>query len=655
MKLPYSWIKKVSKTKKEAENLAEDLTLAGIKVESVSKKGNDVIIDFEITTNRGDQLGILGIAREVAAIEGRKLEKSFPSVGQLPSKNPLNIQDESGLCSSFASIIIENVEFKPSPKEIKEPIEKVGIRSLGNIVDITNLVMIETGIPIHAFDIDKIKGQFKIRQTKKGEHITTLDGKDRQLPEGSLIIEDKDKIFDLLGMMGGQNSEVDESTKNILLWVPVPNPVVIRKTGKTLGFRTEASTRYEKKLDQAAPSWVVEYAASLILKEAGGQASSKYERIPEIRLEPIEINLSYINLFIGETIETKTITKILENLHFEVAAKGDNLTLIPPSFRPDVKIKQDVIEEIVRIYGFNNFSLTIPEGPLPTELNPNLELTIKETLTALGFYETLSASLISQELIDKAQVHNKVIKLLNPMSDDYAFLRPSLLPTLLVQLEGNLSNFDQVSLFESGKVFLDEKGELELPLQPTITSAVSTQPLLYIKGAVDNLAHKLNLPIIIEPNSRSYFEIGQGFIIKTGTKILGEIGQINSQVLGNFDIKKNVSFLTIYNQVAIENRLDFKFKPIPKYPFIIEDVAILVDQKHRAGEIIKTINNTSSLIYEINVTDDYKDKKMSSREHSLTFQIKYYSEKGTLSNEEIGKTREKILQTLKQKFSATIR
>lgn len=655
MKLPLSWIKELVPTKTSPEELADKLTQAGIKVEAVHHQGDEAIFEFELTTNRGDEQGVLGIAREVAAIENLELTKDYPTFSNVKTKK-LNFKNDPSLLLAYTYVVIENIQIKPSSQLIQDRLSLSGGRALANVIDVTSYVMLETGIPLHSFDLDKISGQMTVRTSRDQEKIITLDSKLRELPPGAIIIEDEEKIFDLAGIMGSQNSEVDQETKNILLFVPIFSPVRVRRASKTLNLRTEASARFEKDLDLLSTEWIANFATDLLLKEAGGKAISKFTYQPKVKEKLIKLGLGELNRRVGFEFNQKEVTEILIRLNFRVTGKGHDLSIEPPSYRPDVTTTEDLIEEVTRIYGFNKLPQTLLDGELPTHHYPNWPKKIRAVFVSLGFSETLTPTLVSQDFLNRANIDFPTIELTNPMSTDYAVLRSSLLPQLLKQAAFNLPNFQTVSLFEVGKIFSPTMGEFELPVQPEVTSAVTTQDLLYLKGVVENLARQLNIKsLVYEETNQPYLKAGGAYAIKIANQKIGEIGTVNQAVLASFDLETTLNYLSFDNQALVSHYQDTRYQPLPKYPEVKEDLSVLVKADVKAGDIERVIRKASDLVHFVQTTDVYQGANIDVDKKSLTFEVNYYSDQGTLTDQVVAKERIKILKALKHSFKAEIR
>lgn len=614
-----SWLKEYVDITLTPEKLGEKLTEVGLGCEKIEKVDGDVIFDLEITPNRPDCLSIIGIAREIAAIEEKKIK--YPKIYQdiekvKPQKTlPLKIITNSEINPRFTGIIIDNVKVSGSPKWLKDKLEKIGQRSINNIVDITNLVMIELGNPLHAFDYDKIKGAImKVHKAQGGEKFTTVDGISYHLPKGAVVISDAERVIDLCGIKGGELSGTYETTKTIFLRVPVEIPSLTRKTSQSLGLRSDASSIFERGVNAGGTVDALARAVELILEIAGGEIASELIDIKKEDFKPWSVNLSLerLNKILGiEIIESK-VKEILERLNLDTRKiPGNKIEVTVPTYRNDLKIEEDIIEEVARLYGYNNFPKTLPVGQIPAATIPyfkdyKLEEKIKNNFKSLGFSEIYSYSLVSENDLEDCEIDpDKTLRVDNPVSREFEYLRPTLKIGLKKAIADNISNFEKINLFELGKVYLgknlsEKKEEYRL-------SGISTNKNYYeIKGIIEKLSEDLR------NKNKDEYEI----------EILDE----------------GVFFEINYDELIKIPNTEKKFTPIPKYPPIIEDMTINLSGK-KAGKIIETIKNQSSLIKEVSVRDIF--------ENNVTFHILYQNEKGNLTREEVEKIREKIIKSLK--------
>ena len=626
MLIPLSWLKEYVDVTLEPKELGDRLTEIGLGCEKIVKTANDTILELEITPNRPDLLSIIGVAREVAAIENKKIK--YPKLitnFKSSSKLPLKIHPNYKITPRITGIIINNVNVSPSPKWLVEKLESIGQRSINNIVDITNYVMFELGNPIHSFDYHKIKNaEMHVEQAKGGEDFESVDNIKYKLPKGAIIYKDSEKIFDLVGIKGGANSGTYANTKAVFIVVEVDDPVLIRKASQKLALRSEASAIFERNVNRGGTIDALKRTTDLILELAGGEIASDLIDLKEQDFKPwkLDLNLQRLEFILGIKIEEKTVINILEKLNLNPKKiKTDLITCEIPTYRNDLQIEEDLIEEVARIYGYNNFPKTLPTGQIPTGIIPHFKDyklfdIAKNILTAAGFSEIYSYSLISKnDLIENDLLTDSVIKVNNPVSLDFEYLRPNLIINLKKAYKQNAPNFKEINLFELGKIYHGKS--LKTAQEPYhLTSISNVLDFAKTKGIIERLIHDLN-----------FNEDKCDYTINTEDNL----------TIFDFDFSK-----------ALANRgKNVAFKPISKYPPITEDLSLETDSNIKIGEIISLIKKQSDLITDVTLIDIYKNSK--------TFHIIYQNANKNLTNAEVSEIREKIIKNLKEKFFAKIK
>src|SRR3989344_2929358 len=634
MLAPLSWLKEYVDIKLSPKELSEKLTEVGLSTEKIIRQGDDVIFDFEVTPNRPDLLSILGIAREIAAIESKNIKFPFPGAllthpkgvieGLKPKKNlPIKIQTDSKINPRFTAIIIDGIKVQESPDWLKERLIKIGQRPINNIVDITNYVMFELGNPIHAFDYKKIGGSLmKVHQAKGTELFTSVDGVSYHLPKNAVVISDTDQIIDLCGIKGGLNTGTYDKTKTIFLRVPVEVPVLIRRTSMSLGLRSEASSIFERGVNAGGTVDALKRCVELILDTAGGEIASGLFDIKREDFKPwnVDINLERLNKILGIEIPKTKVVDILERLNLEVEKiNNTKLEITVPTYRNDLKIEEDIIEEVARLYGYNNFSKTLPIGEIPTQKVPYfkdylIDEKVKNLLKASGFSEIYSYSLISENDLSSFDINSdKVLRVDNPVSREFEYLRPTLKINLLKALLQNKPNFEKINLFELGKVYLGRT--LDEAKEEYRLCGISNNKSFYeIKGILERLLEELS----IDEDPSKFIEI----------------------------INEGVIFEISYSDLLNKMKPGKIFKPIPKYPPVIEDLTISINEKIPTKEIAEEIIKQNPLIESVSFKSMYKDNR--------TFHIVYQNSEGNLATKEVAKIRAKIIEALKQKFKAKV-
>lgn len=660
-----SWLKEYLQTKASASKIAECLSLCGASVEKLTKSGQDWVYEIEITTNRVDMMSVAGIARELSTILPqfsikanlkkdpykiyKKIEAKTP---KLTKSKPLKVLIKNAkLCPRFTAIILDNITVKPAPKKISQRLEISGIRSLNNIIDISNYLMRELGQPVHIFDYDKISNATMIlRESRKNEKLITLDGKKHLLPGKDIVIEDGQKrLIDLCGIMGGQNSAIDQNSKRIVLFVQTYDPVHIRKTSMKLAHRTEAAQLFEKKTDPNLVMPTLIYGVELLQKYANAKIASKIYDIYPHPNNPknVLISLQFIKERLGVSLQLTKVKKILLGLGFKVAInKKSILTVSIPSWRSDdIKIPEDIVEEIARIYGYHRLPSQLPSGYLPT-LPPQSfiwEKEAKHLLKDLGYSEVYTYSLTSKKMLQKFLLDSKAhLKLANPLAKEWLYLRTSLLPSMLAVATANQSIEENLKFFELAKVYLYKANDL--PSEVERLSFISCQGYLKIKGDLESLFEQMNIEVeFIAHEKITQLATGVSAVIfaKKDNTVLGVIGKLKKSIQSNFKLKKDI-FLVDLNfdklkKLAKSYRL---FKPIAQYPPIIERLTFENPDKIYAGKIIKTAKNSHHLVSMVSIVDTFRKR--------ISLEIKYQSPKRSLRDKEIGKIRKLLVKNLEK-------
>jgi len=667
--IPDSWLREHLETKATPKQIAKYLSLCSQSVEKTTKVGDDWAYEIEITTNRPDCLSVHGIARELATILPRfnikaKLKLRNYHTPEYGKKNlPLKVKiTKPSLCPRFTAIIFDNVTIKQSPKIVQERLVKSGLRALNNVVDISNYLMLELGQPMHTFDYDKIKGAFMIlRESTKGERITTLDGVIRKLPEGSIVIEDGQKrIIDLCGIMGGKNSAVDKHTKRVLLFVQTYDPAKIRKTCQALGFRTEAASRFEKGVDPEGVIPAMQKAISMFEKNCGAKIASNlidiYPHPPKTK--KVTLTQERLNRVMGVAVKLTEAKKILQSLGFtsNLEPQTSNLTVTVPHWRyEDISLPEDLVEEIARIYGYHNLPSKLPTGDFP---QPILEKTffweekIKDCLKNWGFTEVYTYSMQSRKLIKKTGLNpEKCLRISNPLTKNWEYMRTSLIPSILEIIALNQDNFDKIKVFELANIYLKKVQSLP-EAKPILIGAITGENKFYeAKGIIEALLEELGIENSHFSPLTSHllpWHPGKTALISKNKQLVGIIGEIHPQILENLGIKNQV---TIFNlEVLVLSKLASttrRYTPSPKYPPIIEDLAFIVQKQTYVDPIIQLIKKQSGIVQSVKLLDSFKQTR--------TFRIVYQHPKRSLTDKEVKRIRKKIIKEVEAKFNANLK
>jgi len=676
--IPSSWLSDFLKTKASTEEIARYLSLCSQSVEKIHQSDNgDKILEIEITSNRPDCLSVIGIAREAnAALKSNGFASSFlppkkekinlTSLPKLPLKVTIT---PSSICPRFCALLIENVKVGSSPKIIRERIEKAGIRAIDNVVDVSNYLMIETGQPIHTFDYDKILGQkMMMRLSKKGETVTTLDGVERKLPGGDIIIADgSGRLIDLCGIMGAKNSAIDQNTRRVLFFVQAYDPVLIRRTSMFLGHRTEAAMRFERGIDLEAIPEVIFRGAKLIAQNASGKIASQLVDIYPHKKSPKIISLNFAKAvkIINAPLKPEKMIESLKMLEFKLQKRTkEGATFSVPSFRSeDISCQEDLVEEIARLYGYFNLKSILP--PLPENLTPppekpdlskkgkfeplfSWEKKAKTYLCHQGLWESFSYSFLSQELINKGLIKKPYLRLKNPISAEFAYLRNSLFPSLLQTISQNQANFPQISFFELANTYLSQRNNL--PHEKRQLAVLSPEKNIFkVKGIIEGLFLEMGIKnYSFAPQKKEespWAEEKEGVQIIAHQKPVGFLGFIDPQILNNFQTKiPLVGFVLDFEKLAQEATTAKTYSPLSSFPPVIEDLTFSFPPKTYLGPVITTVKTTSSLIKKVEITSAFSNHR--------TFRLTYQHPRRNLNSNEVKKLREKIIKTLEKKFSA---
>ncbi len=643
MKVPLSWLADYVSVTGTPQALAEQLLLSGTKVEAMIRKGKDIVFDLEITSNRPDCLSVIGIAREVATIQRSTLK--FPSTSTLarrshPEKVTVTVADQHTVLS-YCSVVLDKIKVSQSPPWLANRLLLSGIRPIHNVVDITNYVMLEMGIPMHAFDADTIKGDLTIREGKAGEHLITLDGKQRVLPEGTIVIADNEKLIDLAGIMGGKNSQVSLSTTRVLLHVPIYHPVKIRRAAKMIGLHTEAVTRYEKLLDLTAPPLVLRRAVGLLQELCHARVASPVLEMQPASYYPTSVTV-HSDLFeqtLGIMPKHHSVKQILTHLGFTVRGSAQELRITPPPWRRDVSIPEDIVEEIGRHKGYDSLPKTLPKGSIPTPpelFEPDYEAEVYDFCVRLGFSEHYGFTLTSAELTRKIGLRPQVT-VANPMSKDFDTLRDTLLTSLLPAVAHNQKYRDTFQLFELGRVFTPSNDQLPNQKKELGLVAYGTSWRSF-KGTVEALLLLCRHTLSAEPCDHPLLTQSQA--ARLGSK--GIMGMVRPSVLRAFGVNGAVC----YAQLSVEELVKGLAKPwhvrtVTPHPPLKHDLTIKIPAGKRVGDILATMRKAGGpLLTTVELTTIYGQ--------SYTFRLTFQSPTKTLTEQEVSELEKSIQKAVER-------
>ena len=652
----------------------------GIAVLSENKIGETVInaleidepiIEFEITPNRPDCLSVLGMAREFAASFGKKIK--YPSIEiknfDEDTKDYLNSVDiQTDKCTRYVARVIKNVKISDSPQWIKNRLIQSGIRPINNIVDITNFVMLETGQPIHAYDLDKITDKKIIVKQSDSQKFTTIDEVERELSNDDIIICDGENTLGIAGIMGGFDSEITSNTTNVLIEAASFDSDTIRLSSRRLGLRTDASTRFEKGVSQQLCDLASLRVCKLIEDVTNATVINNSIDIitSEEKMDDVELSYKKCNDLLGSDISNDEIKNILELLEFKILSEDDEKIKVKvPFHRQDISIYQDLIEEVGRIYGFEKIGAKPLIGKLKRGVKSEERIAIdntKKALYSMNTFEVLSYSFISPKSYSKAMVQmddDKLIKLINPLGEDFSVMRSTIIPNILDILSKNYKNkIKDICVYELGNTFhLVDDDRIET--KKLTLGMYGNYDFYDIRSMILALFNELGIneyEIVKNTDNKTYHS-GRCANILVNDEIVATFGEISYEVRDNYDFDNRVYVGEIHFSELIKY-MDFKkiYTPISKYPSIERDIALVVDRELESIKIEKEIQKHSNgIIKDVYLFDEYKGEHVDNDKKSLAYRIIYQSKDETLKDKTIEKIQEEILNSLEQKFNATLR
>lgn len=645
IKILDSWIRDYLKTKATPKEFAKAMSLTSVSIERMEKYGNDFLYDIEVTTNRPDVASVIGLAREAGAVLPQfgipatflplKLEKPKDTIDD---PLPLTIKSDDTLVNRICAVVLE-ITMKDSPKEITERLESSDIRSINNIVDITNYVMRVVGNPTHVFDYDLLKTRtLVVRESRRHEQIKTLDGKEYKLEGGDIVADDGvGNIVDLLGVMGLENSVVKKNTKRIVYFINNIDPQKVRETSMRHGIRTEAAQLNEKSIDPEAAYDALLYGISLFKKIADGKIVSEIIDIYPKAIQPKKVSVSFehIQRVMGVKIPEKTALQILKSLGFDPKVKENTIETIVPTYRTnDIVIPEDIIEEIARVYGYHNIPNSLPPialSELPTIHNHFYwEKRVKDALKYWGFTEVYSYPIVSEEMYEGPT--EKAVTLANPLGEEFVYMRSTLVPSLLKVIAEN-RNYETAKIFEIANIY--ENNGKELPKEtPTFAGVIKGKNVSFyeVKGVIEQVLLDLGIEkLLFKPSKHG----GLGASVFIEKEYLGEIEVFDSELI-NFELNFEIILRHATNKKV--------FKPLAKYPPIIEDISLVVKEDILTGDILETIQKQSKIVKLVTLLDKYQDTR--------TFHIIYQDAEKNLTQEEVAEIRDRILKVIAEKFDA---
>ncbi len=651
---------------------------------------DDVILEFELTANRGDCFSVFGLIREVAILTGN--EPKWPEIkvnedDAAKAQDMLKVNIEAhDLCTRFSARVLKNVKIGPSPKWMQQRLEGAGIRAINNVVDVTNFVMVELGLPMHAYDYDQIVGHsLTARRAVEGENLHTLDDSERLAKGNELVIADAEKPAGLAGIMGGLESEVTDATTTIVLEAACFNGASIRRTARACGLHSEASGRFERGTDITATIRSLDRAAQLLQDMGACTVTQGVVDVYPVAKEPVHVEFTaeQINNRLGTELPAEKMIDILEKLYFKVTDKGNGVYSVEvPSWRNDVTFMEDLSEEIARIYGFDNIVSSTPRGQVtqggqsPVQM---LEDRIKLVLSYMGLSEEVSFSFTNPGIFDKMEIPQdsslrKAIPIMNPLTDEFPLVRTTLLGSVLENAVRNLSRKNEdIKIFDVAPVFYPKSLPLtELPREvvkiagfmtghrnPVGWSNDSAMIDFYdAKGIIEDLLEVYFIDRYqVEAGEYTAMHPGKTALFKKGKEVIAAVGELHPKVAENFGITKKayifeMDLLTLMKYATEKTHTD----SLPKYPSICRDLAMLVDENISAAEIERVIaKNGGKFFTDVTLFDVFQGKQIAAGKKSMAFNIQFQSNDKTLTDDEANEGFNKILEAVKKEFNAELR
>lgn len=653
---------------------------------------DDMVFTIGLTPNRVDCASVMGLAREVAAFGDTvfqapavQMPEADPALGSMADHTRVTVEDSQS-CPRYAARLLVDITVGPSPAWMKNRLIAAGLRPINNIVDVTNFVMLETGQPLHAFDFDTLaENRILVRRAKEGETFITLDEKERKLDADMLMICDGEKPVAIAGVMGGLHSGVTESTRRVLIESACFDPPSIRRTAKILGLSTDSSYRFERGVDPLGTLYALNRAASLMLEVGGGR---RVEDLIDVHPSPpvprrVTVSTDFINQRIGLSLTAEAMVSLLQKVGFMVTAEGEILSVEVPPFRVDVSRKEDISEEVARLFGYDNIPVTFPEMPAETRFDPpsiRFRRLLQDQVCGLGFHEVITYSFVAKDSADKMRLSGhhtlrSVVSLQNPISEDLAVMRTSLVPGMLTTLARNIAQQEKnLKIFEIATTFTPLEGH-DLPEEKELlalawtgnrsTTGWHTRPapcdFFDLKGALEALLENLKIPPACyatpkDPARFPWFRKGASACITVKENPIGHIYEVHPETCRLFDIKQAVFMAELDLKALLNSQEPLQLsREIPRYPATLRDLTLILNTEIAAGDILTEVEKDRPAILEsLSVHDLYQGDRIPKGKKSLTLRMVYRSPSETLADKKVNKVQEKITENLLKCFDATL-
>lgn len=689
MKFSLNWIKEYVDIKIEPRELADLLTLKSFEVEEIEKKDNDYVFHIDILPNRPDCLSHYGLAREIAVLTESELKpyeagNGKEKEGKADEKIKIQIKNKD-LIPRYSAAIIKSVKIGPSPRKIRERLELLGLQSINNVVDIVNYVMLEIGQPLHAFDYEKIKdATLYVRTAHEGESLVALDEAETryELDKNTVVISDTSGPLAIGGIKGGKSSGVSDATHTILIEAANFDKANIKLSSKNLRLVTDASLRFSYGVDPNLTITALERTVALITKHADGTKSGGIVDVypSKFKEKKVIVEKEYISSLVGMEIPEEDAVRILQSLGFDIKSRRKDFLITVPTFRSDIEVKEDIIEEIARVYGYDKIEPQAPVLPIFRKLPQALAVLVdrgqgelwdtaefirihdlvKNCLYAVGFNEVYNYSFVSDEAKEILNLDN-IVELENPISHKARYLRPFLGINLLAKTVENLRFFDRIRLFETGKVFKKNK-EIK---ETRRAGGMITGSFFDLKSLTDSFLNKLGVidryyddtpPHKWDAEELRFYHPGAVALIKSGNDVLGVIGEISPTITRTLKLKKPVAAFEFgLETLALKIAEEKEYQPVSRFPSVVRDISVLVPKNTRVSQILNLIEGADKnrIIQDVDVFDIYEDDAEDKK--SIAFHVIYGSEKRTLKGAEVDETEKFIKKALEEGIGAEIR
>lgn len=680
MRISLNWLREFVDCNLSPAEVAEKLTMVGLAVDTIESVGDDVLLDFDITSNRPDALSHLGIARELSVVCGRPLK--MPAVTLVEDGQPTDAITsveilEPELCPRYVARLIMDVQVGPSPRWLVERLEQLGQRSVNNVADITNLMLRESGHPTHAFDFEKLAGRrIVVRRAYPGELLVTLDGVKRTLRDDMLVIADAERAVALAGIMGGEESEISSKTRHVLLEAAYFQPTSIRRTARALGMETDASYQFERGMDPEMPPRVADRVAALIAELAGGRILRGAIDVYPLKMphQPIRLRQERLERISGLPVSLDQAEQILRGLGFQVQRHSSHeLVATAPSWRIDIDGEDDLVEEIIRHVGYDQIRLELPpwSGAGEYLAGEDRRRDIRVMLTAAGFDEAITFSFVNARLQSHFSAEPAEV-ILNPIDETRSVLRTTLLPGLLESLLHNWNHgVRSVRLFEMGKCFV-RIGDGQRPLEREALAVIATGLLnerswndhkqmftfYHLKAVVESLVEKFRLATVEwAAATRPYLHPGQSARLLVNGEEMAQFGQLHPRVAAEFKLRQPVYVgeFDLERWLSVQGQ-PIRYHPLPRYPAVVRDVSFVLPAGRSYGEVKAAIEGLGlPELDSVHVFDVYAGPPLLPGQQSLSISLRLQAPDRTLTDQEIHQTMQRVMNLLRDSFMAQIR